>query len=342
MDIESLTRPFWKGKTVENESVMMLSENDETPWAKLFFKPDEILSVQSSDLKREYIRGKDWEFKEGRIIRLPDSEMPYMKNEKLHFYEKNDDDCFSAKDGGYILYKTGGYFHKRQVGVTYTHSDSIDFDLYKADGDTLKKVRESLKNGLDLKICFYGDSITAGCDGSGAMNIEPHMPGWCDLVRLVLERKYECKIESFNTAVGGKQSDWGAENADERAAVYKPDLTVIAFGMNDGTEKTAPAMFKENIMKIKAGVRAKNPDTEFIFISTTLANSESVFDGLQREYYKELLKCADASDAVINMTKVHDMLLQRKRFVDMTGNNINHPNDFLIRIYAQAVLSLFL
>jgi len=28
-----------------------------------------------------------------------------------------------------------------------------------------------------------------------------------------------------------------------------------------------------------------------------------------------------------------------KRYYDMTGNNVNHPNDFLVRAYAQAVLT---
>ena len=43
-------------------------------------------------------------------------------------------------------------------------------------------------------------------------------------------------------------------------------------------------------------------------------------------------------DILVNMTDVHDHLLTRKRFVDMTGNNINHPNDYLIRVYAQVIL----
>ena len=33
--------------------------------------------------------------------------------------------------------------------------------------------------------------------------------------------------------------------------------------------------------------------------------------------------------------------LYKKRFQDMTSNNTNHPNDFLARIYAQAILEAF-
>ncbi len=38
------------------------------------------------------------------------------------------------------------------------------------------------------------------------------------------------------------------------------------------------------------------------------------------------------------MTTTHADLLKRKRFQDFTGNNVNHPNDFLVRAYAQVML----
>lgn len=341
MDINKLLTPFWEGTEVFDETIMLLSENGEIAKAPLFYKPEKILSVRSTDLKTEYKEGTDWEWRDGQIVMLEGSSIPFMKKEECHFYEKTHDDCFDAKDGGYILYKTKGYFHKRQLVVSYTHNDSFDFGLKKAEGKQLSRTRELLSNGKNIKISFYGDSITAGCDGSGAFGIEPFMPAWTELLCMRLEEKYGCKIERTNTAVGGKRSDWGLECVEERLACHKPDLAVIAFGMNDGTEKVSASEFRKNIDEIKNRVLEKNKDTEFIFIATTLPNSESVFDGYQRQYYDELVKCARENDTVLNMTNVHADLLSRKRFIDMTGNNINHPNDFLIRIYAQALTGLF-
>lgn len=40
------------------------------------------------------------------------------------------------------------------------------------------------------------------------------------------------------------------------------------------------------------------------------------------------------------MTEVHRKLLERKSFADMTGNNVNHPNDFLARWYAQYIVGM--
>jgi hypothetical protein len=40
------------------------------------------------------------------------------------------------------------------------------------------------------------------------------------------------------------------------------------------------------------------------------------------------------------MTQVWFDLLRRKSVYDVTGNGINHPNDFGHRLYAQVILSL--
>jgi len=45
---------------------------------------------------------------------------------------------------------------------------------------------------------------------------------------------------------------------------------------------------------------------------------------------------------VADMQSIHHALLKHKRYIDMTGNNVNHTNDFLTRVYAQVVSSLLL
>ena len=43
---------------------------------------------------------------------------------------------------------------------------------------------------------------------------------------------------------------------------------------------------------------------------------------------------------LIPVTSMHNAVLEKKRYYDMTGNNVNHPNDFLARIYAQTALKV--
>ena len=38
------------------------------------------------------------------------------------------------------------------------------------------------------------------------------------------------------------------------------------------------------------------------------------------------------------VTTMHKEILRYKNYYSMTGNNINHPTDFIIRVYAQNIL----
>ena len=42
------------------------------------------------------------------------------------------------------------------------------------------------------------------------------------------------------------------------------------------------------------------------------------------------------------MTSIHSQLLEKKKYLDMTGNNINHINDYLGRWYAQILSALLI
>lgn len=43
------------------------------------------------------------------------------------------------------------------------------------------------------------------------------------------------------------------------------------------------------------------------------------------------------SVAIAPMNELHNKILLRKDYYDMTANNINHPNDFLASVYGQLV-----
>ena len=43
-----------------------------------------------------------------------------------------------------------------------------------------------------------------------------------------------------------------------------------------------------------------------------------------------------------DLTTLWGELLERKRDCDLTGNGVNHPNDFGHRVYAQAILGLLI
>ena len=86
---------------------------------------------------------------------------------------------------------------------------------------------------------------------------------------------------------------------------------------------------------------ASSKQVEFILIGTMLANPDAVQCTNQEAYWPILQKVADAREGVaaVDMGGMHAFFLQHKNFQDMIANNINHPNDFLIRMYAMNLLA---
>ena len=126
------------------------------------------------------------------------------------------------------------------------------------------------------------------------------------------------------------------ENAEGLAAPDKSDLYIIAFGMNDGCPGRERSEGLEFIMK-KA--REQNPDAEFIIVTPMTANPLWFVSAAHDSYEESDRQMEREGVAVANVRAAHKELQKKKPFIDMTGNNAKHPNDFLIRVYAQVVAS---
>ncbi|RYY32044.1 MAG: SGNH/GDSL hydrolase family protein, partial [Sphingobacteriaceae bacterium] len=207
---------------------------------------------------------------------------------------------------------------------------------------TLPGTIKKLKNKQPLKIVFFGNSIETGCNSSGFMNEPPYMPSWPELIVHDLKQHYAGKIDFNNQSVGGKIAQWGRDVVDTTVVPQNPDLVVIGFGMNDGTFGVPVQQYLDNIKAIMDAVLAKNPKAEFVLIATMLANPHAVQNNIQATYKAGLDKLAKTGVVVADLTGVHAELLKYKSYQDMTGNNVNHPNDYLARWYAQYIAGLFI
>lgn len=345
MELTRLLQPVWKGTKVYEESAMYVEGSEEV---RLMYPPLEIESVRdyTGKLFRE---GADYERTEEGLRFLPDGKIPRMK-EKDFYPEKAEKDFFYLRDGGLIFFTEGGFFHRKQVRVTYTHAPSSLYAPQTLRG-SLRRTKEKIAEGR-LRLLFYGDSITCGANASAEIFFPPYQNAYPKLVAAGLQRRNKyAAIEYANTAEGGQTSEWGLKNVKERVLDRAPDLLVLAFGMNDGTWYGDENVFDRNIRGILDRVRGELPETEVILVSSALANplpcmktEEGVFIpfcGIQEKYPPVLERIArEYGVSFANVTRMHKLLLQRKNFYEMTGNNVNHPNDFLHRCYAQIILSL--
>ncbi len=79
--------------------------------------------------------------------------------------------------------------------------------------------------------------------------------------------------------------------------------------------------------------------SDSIHSGSTAIDSDSTFNWWQSPISIRRQDAEEITGAVANFQSAHKYLLKTKGYSDLTGNNVNHPNDFLIRLYAQVVAS---
>jgi Lysophospholipase L1 and related esterases len=339
---KQFTTPIWQGNTVFWESFMPLEEKV----IPLLYHADEILSLKNATGEKEYQYGKDYMLRDGKIV-IPDGSAIEMIPLEVYHPKESDHPEFNCADGTHLIFSENMLFHKKyQYLVSYRHSDKWAGPVPQFHENKLKKTRQKLLNQEPFTLGFYGDSITEGYNSSGmkSVNVPPFVPVWPSMVweRLKTEASYD-KIQYLNKAVGGKATNWGIENVETAFRETPPDLFILGFGMNDATGDMNRFTFLDNIKVICEKILTLNPECELLLVSTTLPNELAVRFYKDQYTHESLLSAlaeqyGEIAD-IACMTKMHKYLLSKKRYVDMTGNNINHPNDFLARIYAQVILS---
>ena len=276
--------------------------------------------------------------------------------------------AFPTVDGKYELYEEAGILYKHQIAVTYYHKDKGNYTAPQAQSGQFSGLIGKLERGESVNIACLGDSISNGSNASGffSTKLQPCMPSYFGLVGDYIKAKYNyqkiclyedpkhyvadkadepTRIKMTNFSVGGKDSYWGVEQTASVAAV-NPDLVILGFGMNDGSAYTSESAYYTNMQKIITEIRKTNPNCEFVVIGTMLPNANICWNvggasiyGNQEKYLPKLQKLAEeeAGVALADVTTLHKEYLTVKNYRDMTGNNVNHPNDFLMRLYAQTI-----
>jgi hypothetical protein len=105
----------------------------------------------------------------------------------------------------------------------------------------------------------------------------------------------------------------------------------------------SPETTADNDAAIIDMVRELAPEAGFIIMSTLLNRPGSNWagnDALQEPFLIELsekLRNEGVPCAVCGITSMTASVLEHIKFEDFSGNNINHPNDFWARLYANTL-----
>lgn len=352
-ELKKYIKPFWEGNIVYNESLTFCRDASGKATAPLMFDVAEILSVKSSDLKTTYKEGVDYIIEDGKLVLTANTSIPCFNYNDLYFNNNRPGWSWELKKGGYTLFQEGTYFHERQVAVTYLHTQPWKGYKPAFQGDMLPKIISKLEAGEDVTIVYLGDSITKGGNASGMFGAAPNMPIWTDMVTAALKLAYpDAKISTYSASENGSTTAQALKNLRQLCSNHKPDLVVIGFGMNDGSDAAiTPERFQENIRSImEMNDMLTRKSCDYLLLSTSLPNQEVKLGNAntQDQHAEKLFELEKRGTAttggvvVGDMTAIHSYMLESKRFIDMTANNINHPNDFLVRAYAQLVCRMLI
>lgn len=357
-DLKTYLYPYWEGNTVYNETLWFAGERT----APLMYTPDQILKVTSYDLQTEYKQDVDFTVDGKNIVLTDASSIPFMPEDEYITQTQNGMIGVPKEDEfghtlGYVYASEGSAIISRQVVVTYTHSERGKWVKPTVQTEKISRAIEKLEAGERLKMVFYGDSITVGANSSEFVNYGPKAESYANMIKSYFARRYPAATIDFkNNAVGGTDSNWandanmsnptvdvmdGGQHFTKRVADEEPDLLFVAFGMNDGGY--APTQYEQNIRSVVRRAQEAKPDVEIVLISGMIANPGTPFNNKNYKMYEEsLATIAGEFEHVAvarvwtNVNTVYETL--GKRFQDCTANNANHPNDFMMRVYAQTIL----
>ncbi len=340
-----LLQPFWANGVVEGESVLFIKDEKTGPAsAKVLFPIQEVLQVQNSSGDVTYELGKDYKVgADPRELLLPaGSRIASFTAADMRRPAKSQQYALTHRDGnGEIMFGAKLEYAEMQACISYRHAaDDWKKPVAKFDPKALPISVARLSKKEPLSIVTLGDSISAGANASGGYNAAPFQPAYPELVRLGLSKHFDCEVAMKNLSVGGKDTAWGLTQVDAVVA-EKPQLVILAFGMNDSSGRSAED-YKSLTKQTMDAIRNQIPECEFILVASMLGNRDWI--RLKHEVFPEYRDALESlcgpGIALADLTTIWTGFLELKQDWDQTGNGVNHPNDFGHRVYAQTILAL--
>jgi len=324
--------PLWLSKKMVDEPILFIGEEGNRS-GRLIFTPTSMPVLTRAGDSFVYEAGKDYTWEKGsRTIRLTDhSRIPSKTPQEMR------PGPGKPRSLGGVLHGEGRFFHDLQTLVTYSHKETWP-DLVKAQ-ETLPRSLKKLRSDETFQVVTLGDSITEGYNASGFAKTQAprNQPSYAEGFVRLLDQAFPGEVTLTNLGVAGRTAGWGLKQLD-RVIAEKPDLVIIAFGMND---PVSSEQFQKTNLEILTHLKKEIPQTDLIFISG-MNNNPDWRDPTKIPGFREALKAIVRPNVILaDITTPWEKLLTRKNFSDLSGNNVNHPNDFGHRLYAEVLFSIF-
>ena len=231
--------------------------------------------------------------------------------------------------------------------------------------ELLTAKNEHPTNGSIPTIAFLGDSVTQGCfelylteNGTIDTVVDQDAVYHADLAKLLHLLWPRCPVNLINAGISGDSAPGGLKRLERDVLSHKPDLTVVAFGLNDSHRGEAGLAAYCNALR-EIFQRLTGSGSEVIYMTQNMMNTamrqdlteekyrviaektmEHENDGTLARYY-EAGKAVAAECGV----KVCDVYTKWKRLqasgvkiTDLLANAINHPTRPMHWLFAVSLL----
>jgi lysophospholipase L1-like esterase len=341
-DSRQCVAPLDSGTAVYRESCLALADSrDEEITLRLLYPAKKITEVIALGSGQRLLEGRDWLLRDGKLVLPRGTQAPVQLAPEFFLSPRKDKDGTVTLVRNTIKLAGDGWYHERQLAVSYEPAArDWKWPAPISTLDQLPRTRQRLQSKAPLTVILFGDSISEGYNASKKDGLWPYQPAYGELVARQLERVYGGKITFMNHARAGGTSAHATTQVDAQVAWFKPDLVLLAYGMNDRGDNRRPA-HRANLEKIIDTIRARSPGTEFVVITPMLNNPRQP-TGLEPVKFirDEALKINQPGIAFADVTAAGLAMLERKDYLDLSGNGANHPNDFLMRVYARRILEV--
>lgn len=237
-----------------------------------------------------------------------------------------------------------------------TKEDIFPIRTFSFDGPinpaAIAKFTAKLRSGDPAKIAFMGDSVTLGAEAAAwTLNLwtEKNLAYPSRVVSGLRKQFPSAKIEPIQAVQGGTTSKVAPQFFEEKLAPQKPDLLLMAFGLNDansiigGSPRVSVAEYKEGLRGVIVKARAAGTEVMLVtpmqpspFLKSGIASRIVQYrDAMLALAKEENVACADVYAAWLRQAD------QGTPPFSQLHNWINHPGNNGHGVYAATILRFF-